>query len=492
MTRLPAPHWPKRRRLAAGASVSAVAALGLGLGLPLSASATAHTAHPAAAKTAPKAAAAAATSTSSLYPFGQPPATPDYSVPPPPQDPNLVPTYTTKTTTRIWGTDPYQEAVSVTQHEWPAVIPLSNPSENNNVPDRPWGVTLVTPNDPITAISAVPLIHFPDDAPILYVSPTGVPAVTLHEIQRLGDTGISRFRNIDAFLVGAAANSGVEKQLTAIGVKWYAITAPNVYELANKVDQVYGSIQNADTGVPQMETSASTGGNGVQDVMIGTPSAYQYILPAAHWVSHMPAGLFWVNKTGAIPAGTVTALQRRHGHAMIYVWGGPSQISSQVIRELTAYGSVTRITNDDSVAFNKPPADSPIATAIAFAKMWDPAGMVGWNILGPGHGFTLVNENNWQGAVASAPLSHLGFHAPLLLTNSSATLPAEVQSYLQETAPTFLTSPADGPYNMTYVVGSWNQINWLEQSRIDYISEMSNRRVYSNNTGGRYTDSGQP
>jgi hypothetical protein len=118
--------------------------------------------------------------------------------------------------------------------------------------------------------------------------------------------------------------------------------------------------------------------------------------------------------------------------------------------------------------------------------------MVGWSINGPGHGFTLVNENNWQGAVASAPLSHLGFHAPLLLTNSSTTLPADVQSYLQGVAPTFLTSPADGPYNMTYVVGSWNQINWLEQSRIDYISEMSNRRVYNNDTGSRYSDSGSP
>jgi hypothetical protein len=510
MTDVPAPRRLKRRRLVLGASTAALAAAGLTLGMALpssaavqaspSPSASATSASPAASTpaTTPSASTPAATptsstgSTSQLYPFGKPPAKPDYSVPPPPQDANLIPTYTTKTTTRIWGTDPYQEAVSVTQHEWPAVIPLNNPSENNNVPDRPWGLTLVTPNDPITAISAVPLIHFPDDAPILYVSPSGVPAVTLHEIQRLGDTGISRFRNIDAFLVGQAANAGVEKQLTAIGVKWYAITAPDVYSLANKIDQVYGSIQNADTGVPQMETSASTGGNGVQDVMIGTPSAYQYILPATHWLSHMPGGLFWVNKTGPIPAPTVTALQRRHGHATIYVWGGPSQISAQVIRELTAYGAVTRITNDDSVAFNKPPADNPIDTAIAFAKMWDPMGMTGWSINGPGHGFTLVNENNWQGAVASAPLSHLGFHAPLLLTNSSTTLPADVENYLKAVAPTFLTSPADGPYNMTYVVGNWNQINWLEQSRVDYISEMSNRRVYNNDTGSRYGDSGSP
>jgi len=139
------------------------------------------------------------------------------------------------------------------------VIPLNNPTENNNVPDRPWGLTLVTPDDPLTAISAVPLVHFPDDAPVLYVTKTGIPAVTLNEIKRLGDTGISRFNNVDAFLVGAAANPTVESQLKSIGLKYYAITAPDVYQLANKVDQVYGSIQNPDTGVPQMETSASTG-----------------------------------------------------------------------------------------------------------------------------------------------------------------------------------------------------------------------------------------
>ena len=95
-------------------------------------------------------------------------------------------------------------------------------------------------------------------------------------------------------------------------------------------------------------------------------------------------------------------------------------------------------------------------------------------------------------SVASAPLSHLGFHAPLLLTNSSTTLPADVENYLKAVAPTFLTSPADGPYNMTYVVGSYGQINWLEQARVDYISEMSNRRVYNNDTGSRYGDSGSP
>src|SRR5438270_9299733 len=147
------------------------------------------------------------------YPFGAPSSTPDYSVPQPPGESSLVTTVGTKTTQRIYGGNPYQEAVSVTQHIWPAALPENAPNENNNVPDRPWGLTLLTPDDPLTAITATPLIHFPDDAPVLYVSRNGIPQVTLNEIKRLGDTGISRYHNVDAFLVGASANSAVESQL---------------------------------------------------------------------------------------------------------------------------------------------------------------------------------------------------------------------------------------------------------------------------------------
>ena len=71
------------------------------------------------------------------FPFGAPGSRPDYSVPQPPGQPTLVATYGTKTTQRLYGADPFQEAVSVTQHVWPASVPLNNPNENNNDPDRP-------------------------------------------------------------------------------------------------------------------------------------------------------------------------------------------------------------------------------------------------------------------------------------------------------------------------------------------------------------------
>jgi hypothetical protein len=439
------------------------------------------------AGTAPSTSTGSSTSsTAQQDPFGKP-GGPSYSVPAPAGEPNLVPTYTTKTTTRLYGSNPYQEAVSITQHVWPAALPENAPNENNNVPDRPWGLTLLTPDDPLTAITATPLIHFPDDAPVLYVSRNGIPKVTLDEIKRLGDTGISRFNNVDVFLVGAAANSAVKRQLSSIGLKYVSVTAPSVPALANTVDKLYGSIQNPDTGVPGMGGGATMGG-GSANVFIGSTSAYNYILPATHWVAHMASGLFWVNQN-SVPSATITALRRRNGQANIYLFGGPKQISQNVASQLSQYGRVVRVDNNDNVAFNANPTDTAPDTAIGFAKMWDPMGMVGWKITGPGHGFTLVNENDWQGAVASAPLSHLGFHAPLLMTTDANTLPSQLDAYYKSVAPTYTETPADGPYNMSYVIGSWKQVTWPEQAHVDSISEMGNRRMWNTATGSGYNSS---
>ncbi|MDT4903992.1 MAG: hypothetical protein QOH52_2008, partial [Pseudonocardiales bacterium] len=169
------------------------------------------------------------------YPFGAPTGNGDFKVPPPPEEATLVPTIGTKTTQRLYGADPFEEAVSITQHIWPAALPENAPGENDNDPDRPWALTLLTPDDPLTDITATPLIHFPDDAPVLYVTKSGVPQVTLNEIKRLGDTGISRYNNVDAFLVGAAANPAVANQLKSIGLITAEVTAPTVPELADKV-----------------------------------------------------------------------------------------------------------------------------------------------------------------------------------------------------------------------------------------------------------------
>jgi hypothetical protein len=75
-----------------------------------------------------------------LYPFGAPTGNGDYKVPPPPGAPTLVPTIGTKTTQRLYGSSPFEEAVSVTQHIWPAALPENTPGQSYT-PDRPWALT---------------------------------------------------------------------------------------------------------------------------------------------------------------------------------------------------------------------------------------------------------------------------------------------------------------------------------------------------------------
>jgi hypothetical protein len=402
--------------------------------------------------------------------------------PPPPSQPTRA-NGDTKYTTRLYGKSAFQEAVSVTQLVYPADAATG---EDDSFPDdRPRAVTLLTPDDPLTAISATPLIHFPDNAPVLYVTANGIPKITRDEIQRLKPVGIGRHNDVQAFVVGGAANPGVLAALQQLGLKSEAVTASDPATLADKVDQLYGSIQNPDTGIPIMSPSATGEGSTIDDVVVGSTSAWQYVLPATHWVSHMPTGMLWVTQN-SVPQPTIDALKRRMGKAQIYVYGGPSVISSAVVKELSQYGNVSRITEDDNVAFNHAPPNTPLTTSLAFAKMWDPVGMMGWNIVGPGHGFTLVRQDDWQGAVGSAILSHLGFHAPLLLTDNSATLPTALDGYYKEVAPAFLTSPADGPYNMTYVIGDYGKISWHQQTTIDHDSGMANRRDPSQTTGGAY------
>jgi hypothetical protein len=415
--------------------------------------------------------------------LAQPPSADEVAEsPPPPSQPTRA-NGDTKHTTRLFGRSAFQKAVAVTQEVYPANGPTG--LKTSYPDDRPRGLTLITPDDAVTGITATPLIHFPDNAPILYVTKDGIPSITRKEIQRLKPVGIGRYNKVKAFVVGDAANPAVLGQLQQLGLKYQTVEAGDPYELANQVDKLYGSIQNPDEGYPIMSDSATGEGSSTADVVIGNPAQWKYILPATHWVSHMPTGLLWSQKD-SLPQATIEALQRRQGNAQIYIFGGPEVVSSAVFKQLNQYGHVSRITEDDVVAYNTPAPNTPLTGALAFSNMWDPVGMMGWNIVAVGHGFTLVNQNDWQGAVGSAILSHLGFHAPLLMTNSKKKLPALLDGYFKKVAPSFLVSPADGPYNMTYVIGDYNTISWKQQTTVDHDSGMTNRRLPGQDTGGTF------
>ena len=377
-------------------------------------------------------------------------------------------------TTRLFGTTAAEEAVSVTRHTYPAAMAPGAPGEISRAPDRPWAVILADPTDEVAGITAAELIHFPDNAPVLFTEGAALPTVTRNELARLHPVGVQRDGGVQVFAVGKA--SAIVDAVRQMGFKVQAITGNNPYALADAVDQAYGRIEDPDTGVPTMMTGAAGGGNGVMDVFVGAVQDPSLMLPAAEWMSHMPAGVAWVDNTsGTLPSETIAELKRRGGHADIYVMATPEDVPPALFRALLPYGNVARVTNDDSIASNPPLVDDPAAQAVAFARMWDPVGLMGWNITGPGHGFILVNEADWQGAVAAAVMSGIGFHAPLLLTDSATKLPAPVAAYLAMVRPNFLVTPAQGPYNMVYVLGDYKKISWLLQDSVNASQEMANR-----------------
>ena len=381
----------------------------------------------------------------------------------------------TRYTTRLFGKTPAEVAVSVTRYAFTATLPLSDPKTKNGPSDRPWSVILVTPDDPVAALNAAELIQFPNNAPILFVDKSGIPAVTLEELKRLSPVGVERADGVQAFVIGAAASDAVLKQLQDLGLKTRSITAPDNYALANQIDMIYGQIHSPDTGVPTMINSVKNG-NGVMDVFIGSTDAPLFMLPIAEWASHLPSGVLWVDgKADKLPQPTVDALKRRQGKAMIYVMGGPQQISRALVKELSQYGSVARVTTDAQPSSNAPQAPDPVTISVAFARMWDPTGLVGWNMVGAGHGFTVVNSNDWQGAVAAAVLSSRGFHAALLVTDDAQHLSKPVADYLDLVRPTFMLTPAEGPYNRLYIIGDYSKISWMAQVEANSSQEIANR-----------------
>ncbi|EDW6383910.1 cell wall-binding repeat-containing protein, partial [Salmonella enterica subsp. enterica] len=74
-------------------------------------------------------------------------------------------------------------------------------------------------------------------------------------------------------------------------------------------------------------------------------------------------------------------------------------------------------------------------------------------------------------AIAGAPFSHLGKHAPLLWTTKDS-MPDSVMSYVMSTQPQYEISPTEGPYNHAWLTGSQASISAKAQGQIDTMMEI--------------------
>ncbi|MEK5357960.1 cell wall-binding repeat-containing protein [Paenibacillus sp. FSL L8-0709] len=344
-----------------------------------------------------------------------------------------VPWIGTKNTTRINTSDPVQAAVLVSRTLWTAT------TENN----RPSSVVLTDVSNWQIAAASTDLIHHPSNGPVLFFDKDEVPSVTLEELKRLNPMGAEGNEGIQIVIVGPVTAT-VEEELKTLDMKIDKIEGDEPAAVAQAIDAYY----------------AKAAGELPQAVIVGSMDSPEYTLPAVNWIAHMPEPLLYVKKD-EIPAATIDALKERAGNATIYVLGPDSVISDKVEDELKTYGSVTRIAGED-----------PVKNAIAFAQYKDTNNDFGWGITTPGHNFSFLTTDSTMLAIAAAPFSHLGKHAPLIFTEKDG-LPNPVMEYLMNVQPKFQKSPTEGPYNHAWVTGESSTISASTQSEIDDMLEIS-------------------
>ncbi|MEX2104701.1 MAG: cell wall-binding repeat-containing protein [Bacilli bacterium] len=290
-------------------------------------------------------------------------------------------------------------------------IPYEMATSDDN---RPGGIILADPKDWQTALVSADLIHHPNNGPLLFVNKDAIPDVTLNELKRLKPKGVEMNKGIQVILVGNFEQK-VEDQVNELGLKTDKIAGGNPAEVVKAVDAYYANVAK--------ENPSS--------VIVGSMDSEEYTIPAVNWIAHMPEPLLFVKKD-EIPQETVDALKTRSSKANIYVLGPESVISAQVQEQLGQYGKVVRIAGKD-----------PYDNAVVFAKYKDPSTGFGWGITTPGHNFSFVNNDSEVLALAAAPFSHLGKHAPLLWTEKEK-LPETVMSYIMSVQPKYDNSPTEG------------------------------------------------
>ncbi len=351
-----------------------------------------------------------------------------------PATPVSMPYTATKNTTRINTSDPVAASVLVSQTLWTGY------GQDN----RPNGAVLAQSGDWPVAAASASLIHFPMNGPVLFTEPGSLSEKAAAELKRLaviaGDS-----KSFTVVLAGKWDGALVDQVKKAVPSKTVTLEAASPAAFAKAVDSYY----------------TKESGQKPEDVLIGSLDSPSYTLPAVNWIAHMAAPLLYTGKD-QLPAETVEALKLRNGTARIYLLGPEAVISSAVEKELRAYGQVVRIGADSK---------NSAAFSAAFASFRDDAGGFGWDLNSAGRNVSVVPDGGYDLAVAAAPFSHLGKHAPMLWSQSGR-LPTETADLLHSIKPVYKTTPAAGPFNHAWLTGSEEALSRTVQEQVDDLLEI--------------------
>ncbi|MDS0282671.1 cell wall-binding repeat-containing protein [Haloarcula onubensis] len=352
----------------------------------------------------------------------------------------------TTMTTRLAGENVYETAAAYSQSVYTAV----------NEPTYPGALILVNDSVLEAALPGVGLIHHPIDGAVLLTRRDELPQATRDEIERAHPEGVGMDGNVQVYLVGSERyiSDAVRRDVEAMGMDVRRIPGTNPVRVAANADQYVSSMH----------------GNHEDEVLVASLDAPERAVPIQSWNAHAGDGFLWVERD-SIPEETAEQLEARYDAAYMYLVGDEAAISSEVARNLGAYGHVTRI----------PDAGDPYSVSAAWAGYKDLgrnqgwwfgewSRNIGWGLADPGHNFIFANPNDWQTAVPASVESHRGKHGPMLAVRQDE-LPTPVENYLRKFFEPTEAAPYDRKYNHGWIAGPPETVSRDVQAQVHGILE---------------------
>lgn len=189
------------------------------------------------------------------------------------------------------------------------------------------------------------------------------------------------------------------------------------------------------------------------------------VLPAATMAAHRGTPILFYNGNN-LPEATKAALSTRQGACNIYILAPPGSTDHNLMAELVTMGKVTEIGDPD-----------PVQNSVAFAQFFDKTTGFGWQSTGEtaegGKQFILVQSDDWRMGIVGAQLFSGGVFGPLLVTTDKIRLPLALEKFYFSTKPDWWVTPAEGPYNHTWILGDTSQVSYSQQGRVHFLEEIS-------------------
>ncbi len=345
------------------------------------------------------------------------------------------PSLATLNTTRIAGVDPAADAAGVALASYPPSADLGSARLAVIAPAESWQAALAA-----GSLAAEPL-----GAPVLLGQTDEIPGFTAEALAALEPTGLKRADDTQIVVIGGVASPG--------GLKTLEVPGADPAEVAKQIDRARGQL---------------SGREDPAHILVVSSEEAPFAMPAAAWAARSGDPIVFA-AGDVVPDATVDVIKRHKG-ALVYVLGPESVIGKQALKRLEKVaGRAIRVGDED-----------PVSNAIAFARFLD--GDFGWNIVDPGHGFSIANIDRPADAGAGALLAAGGKPGPLLVTDSATEIPEQLGSFLLDTKPGFTDDPTRAVYNHIWLLGDAAAISLPFQAEVDRLTRLE--RVSSGSGNG--------